>query len=332
MKELIEGFAAQLEVALGIAANAKLRTSGNTITNIVVAGMGGSGIGGNLLTSWVFDDCKVPVTVSKSYDIPGFTGPNTLFLACSYSGNTEETTAAAEKAVQAGAYVVAITGGGKMLQLTEKYGLDVVVIPSHANSPRASIGYSFVQLLNILNFHGLTPANRLNEIQAAIDLIKSDETALKAEAELLAGKLQGKLGIFYGDTKFDGVLLRNLQQIAENGKQLSHYNVFPEMNHNELVGWDYPRVAFENSVTVLLRSSFDHPRTSIRMDVCEEIFKKHSPEVYTLTAKGDSFITQSIYVIHLLDWASYYLAVLNNVDPFPVEVINFLKEELSKHA
>ena len=332
MRKLIEGFGAQLEESIGIAEKSVFTASKTAITNVVVAGMGGSGIGGNLITSFVADECSVPITVSKGYDIPAFVGPATLFIACSFSGNTEETTSAAAKAIKAGAKVVTITSGGKMGQIAQENSLDIVTIPGHSNSPRASIGYSFVQLLNILKEFGLTQNNHLSDIKSAVALLKADEDLIAGEAHHLAERMHGRLAIFYGDSKFEGVLLRTQQQIAENSKQLCHTNVFPEMNHNELVGWEFPKAVFQNTVTILLRTSYDHPRTTIRMDVCEAIFRKHSPEVLTVMAKGNSFIVQSIYLIHLLDWTSLFLAELNDVDPFPVDVINFLKNELAKHA
>lgn len=330
MKELIQGFPAQLTESLEIAANAKLSVAKAPIHNVVVAGMGGSGIGGTLIKALTGDEITVPIDVVKSYDVPAYINANTLFIACSFSGNTEETLSAAEKAKAKGAQIVAITSGGKMAEFVKANGYDSITIPGRSNSPRASIGYSFIQLFLILNHHGLTPSTHFNEIQASIALLESESTDIHAIAQKLTSYFFKKLPILYGDTKLEAVLVRTQQQIAENSKQLSHVNVIPEMNHNELVGWKFPEVVFQNAATLLIRTSFDHPRTVIRMDVCKGIFEKVAGQVVELQAKGNSFVEQSIYLINVLDWVSFYLAEANQVDPFPVDVINYLKDELSK--
>lgn len=329
MKSLIENFPSQLEEALQISESATL-TPYTGITNVVIAGMGGSGIGGNLVTAWTAQSISVPIYISKSYEAPSFISPSTLFIACSFSGGTEETIAAAEQALAKGAKIVAITSGGKLGDWCKKHHLDQINIPGHSNSPRASIGYSFVQLLYILHVYGLTPSAMREDIKETASLLTSEATAIQSEAKKLAKAMVGKLPVFYADSKLEAVVLRTQQQIAENSKQLSHTNVFPEMNHNELVGWMYPKVVFDNLVTVMLRTSFDHPRTSKRMDISEGIFAKVAPEIHTLSAKGTSFVAQSLYLINVLDWVSFYLAEENNVDPFPVDAITFLKNELAK--
>jgi glucose/mannose-6-phosphate isomerase len=217
-----------------------------------------------------------------------------------------------------------------MGEFVSSNGYDSISIPGRSNSPRASIGYSFVQIFHILHHFGLIPSNHFDEIKASAELIDSESGNIEVISKELSVFFYQKLPIMYGDAKVEAVLIRAQQQIAENSKQLSHVNVFPEMNHNELVGWKYADVVYQNAATLLLRTSFDHPRTSIRMDVCKSIFEKIAGPVYELKAKGESFVEQSIYLINVLDWVSYNLAEANEVDPFPVDVINFLKNELSK--
>ncbi len=331
MQNLIDGFGAQLSEALEIASKATLSKPSQPIYNIVIAGMGGSGIGGNLVTTLTANDISCPITLCKSYDIPAFVGSNTLFIACSFSGNTEETIDTTKKALKTGAKIVCITSGGKLGELASANKLDTINIPGRSGSPRASIGYSFVQLLHIFHAFGLTKSAYTSELEASIKLIE-DQDGVKQVAKALAGQMKDKFVFLYGDTKLEAVLIRTQQQIAENSKHISHVNVFPEMNHNELVGWKYPEGIYANAMVVLARTSFEHPRNSIRMEVCKGIFKEHVKETVELVAKGESFTEQSIYLIHLLDWTSFFLAELNNVDPFPVDVINYLKVELAKHV
>lgn len=330
MKELILGFGPQLLEGLKIARAATLSQPKSAVKQVVIAGMGGSGIGGNLIKALTTDTCIVPIEVSKSYDIPGYVGPGTLFIACSFSGNTEETLAASEKAKANGAQIVAITSGGKMGEFAKGNGYDCIYIPGRSNSPRASIGYSFIQILLILKHFGLIPTDHFYEIEASAALLEKEQSAIQAKAKEITAHFKNKLPILYGDTKMEAVLVRAQQQIAENSKQLSHVNVMPEMNHNELVGWDHARVIFANAATLLLRTSFDHPRTTVRLDVCKGIFEKVAGRVLDLEAKGNSFLEQCMYINHVLDWTSFFLAEENGVDPFPVDVINYLKNELSK--
>jgi len=330
MQQLILDFSKQLHVALGISENAKLSPASEAIHNVVIAGMGGSGIGGNLVSAWTADSIIVPITVSKSYEAPAFISKNTLFISCSFSGGTEETLATTQQALDKGAKVVCITSGGKLGELAAAHGLDVISIPGESGSPRASIGYSFVQILTILAFYGLIPSAHSADIAEAAALLDAEQVAIQSEAKTLAAAMENKLPIFYADHKLEGVVIRTMQQIAENSKQLSHCNVFPEMNHNELVGWMFSKHIFENVYTVILRTSFDFPRTTKRMDISEGIFSKVNSDVVNLHAKGTSFIAQSIYLIHLLDWVSFFLAEVNGVDPFPVDAITFLKNELAK--
>ena len=332
MQALIEGFPAQLLEAIEISGKARLGSSANQIHNVLVAGMGGSGIGGSLIKNLAAAELRTPLDVSKSYDIPAWVNQNTLFIACSFSGNTEETLSAVEKARANGAQIVCITSGGKLLEFARQHSYDAIQIPGHSNSPRASIGYGFVQLYFILNHFGLISSNHFEDISSASSLLKSESASIRKSSLELTAYCKNRFPILYGDSSLEAVLVRTQQQIAENSKQLSHVNVMPEMNHNELVGWKYPEVVFSNAATIMLRTSYDHPRTTARMDICRDIFKKVAGSVMEIQAKGSSPLQQSLYLIHLLDWLSFDLAEANQVDPFPVDVINFLKNELAKIA
>jgi glucose/mannose-6-phosphate isomerase len=332
MKSLIEGFPAQLMEALAIAKSAKLRPVAQPLSNVVVAGLGGSGIGGSLIKALSADELRLPLDVSKSYDIPGYVNQNTLFIACSFSGNTEETLSAVEKAREKSALIVCITSGGKLGEFASQNGYDTILIPGHSNSPRASIGYGFVQLYHILHHFGIVPGNHFDDLEKSASLLKNESGEIRSTSLELTSYCKDKFPILYGDSALEAVLVRTQQQIAENSKQLSHVNVFPEMNHNELVGWKFPEVLFQNAATILLRTSFDHPRTTTRLNICREIFQNVAGSVWEIEAKGETRIQQALYLIHLLDWLSFDLAEANGVDPFPVDVINFLKNELAKVA
>lgn len=330
MKELIEGFGKQLEVALDIASKAALSKADNPIQNVFIAGMGGSGIGGQLVQSFTAQDMSVPIEAKPGYAIPPYVGKNTLFIACSFSGNTEETLEGLDAALETGAKITAVTSGGKLGELAKEKGFDTIYIPGESKSPRASIGYSFIQLLKIFHFHGLSSTDYAGDFKAAIDLLKKEEQDIQNQAKDIASTYSSKFPIIYADTLVFPLAVRIQQQINENAKQLAHANAFPEMNHNELVGWENPQSLFKNAVATLLQTDYDHERSRIRMNVCAPIFKEQGAQVLEVKAKGSSLVEQIMYLNHIFDWVSFYLAELNDVDPFPVEKIDYLKSELAK--
>ena len=329
MRNLIEDFPAQLRRGIKVAESLRFVAPATSIRNVLVAGMGGSGIGGSLVEALVNNECPVPIAVLKSYDVPAWVGPETLFIASSFSGNTEETLAALQQAFDRSATVAAITSGGKVLQLAEERGLTLAKIPAEAPAPRAFLGYSFIQLLFVLRAYDLIGDSFGNDLEAGISYLEHNQVGIRQEAERLADLLVDKLPVVYADARLLPVILRLQQQINENAKQLCHVNVFPEMNHNELVGWVYPKPSLSQTVTLLVQSGYDHPRVRMRMEVCQPILAAASGYVETITAQGQSFLEQCLYLINLFDWTSLLLAERNGVDPFPVAVIDQLKNSLA---
>ncbi|MGB0526009.1 MAG: bifunctional phosphoglucose/phosphomannose isomerase [Flammeovirgaceae bacterium] len=330
MRELFEGFSRQLRTAIEVASTINVTPPEKEIRNIVIAGLGGSGIGGTLAEAITSSEIAVPISITKSYDIPNFVNEHTLFVASSFSGNTEETLAAANKAIEKGAKFVAITTGGKMKALAAEKGFDCVVFEGEAPCPRQHFCYSLPLLLFTLKAYGLVNTDFAAQINNIASIIDANAKKVIEEAQVIAGQLHHKLPILYADTKFGGTLVRFQQQINENAKQLAHTNVFPEMNHNELVGWESAEHLLENSVVMMFRSNLEHERVKVRLDLCTDIFIKKADDVITLHAKGDNLFEQSLWYIYLTDWISFFLADLNGVDPFPVDIITFLKNELAK--
>jgi glucose/mannose-6-phosphate isomerase len=330
MKKLIEGFTRQLSDALKIGQAVDFVRPGSDIRNILITGMGGSGIGANLAESLTFGRVPIPITVCKGYNIPQFVSPHTLFIACSYSGNTEETLSAVNKAMLKRAHIICITSGGSLLELAKEYNLFYIQIPGGSSSPRAQLGYILVSLLYTLYHTNLIGAAFIKETENSIEYLDRGEKAIQAEAELIAKKLKGKLPIIYCDGRLYAMAVRFQNQLNENAKQLAHVNTFPEMNHNELVGWCFPESILQQCQVVYLYSDHDHERVEKRMEICREIFEKRSHPIIDIVAEGASLLEQYYYLIHLTDWISYYLAKENQIDPDPVEAIAFLKEGLAK--
>ncbi len=325
MKTLVERFSRQLKEAADIAEKAVLEKAQN-IQHVVVTGLGGSGIGGTVIAELISDSCSVPVLVNKDYFLPAYVGKNSLVIVSSYSGNTEETLQAMESALQKGAQIVCITSGGKIREIAKQHQLGCIEIPG-GMPPRSCFGYSLVQLQKVMVVNGFAPSTLFDDLKKAIALLDSEEQEIQKEAMDLAKKLHGKFAMLYSLGTCEGAVVRFRQQINENGKMLCCHHTFPEMNHNELVGW----VDDDKDLAVVtFRTSYDYARTVKRYEVCKPLFEKLSSSVTDVVAKGSSKLEQFLYLVHLGDWASCYLADLKGIDAVEVKVIDHLKAELSK--
>ncbi len=329
MKKLIEEFTNQLADALKIGQAVDFGRPGSDIRNILITGMGGSGIGANLVESLTFGRVPIPITVCKGYNIPQFVSPHTLFIACSFSGDAEETLSAVNKALLKRAHIICISSGGKLLEVAKEYNLFYIRIPG-SFSPRAQIGYMIISLLSALYHTNLIGAAFMKETENSIEYLNRGEKAIQAEAELIAKKLKNRLPIIYCDGRLHAMAVRFQNQLNENAKQIAHVNTFPELNHNEIAGWRFPESVLQQSQVIYLYSDHDHERVERRMEICRDLFEKWSRPIIDIVAEGASLLEQYYYLIHLTDWISYYLAKENQIDPDPVEAVDYLKEELAK--
>lgn len=326
MKNLIERFSGQLRDAVRIARGTRLSPAAVPFANVMITGLGGSGIGGTIISELAFGTSPIPVSVSKGYFIPSFVGPQTLFIASSYSGNTEETLACVEQALAKGARVVCITSGGRLEQLAREHQLDLFLIPG-GNPPRACLGYSLTQLVQIFETYGLLPTGSIDQVEAAAQLIDAQEEAIVASADEFSAKLQGKIPVIYSTSGNEGIAIRFRQQINENSKMLCWHHVIPEMNHNELVGWPS---GSDQIAVVLFRDPDEYERNNYRIEINRGVFSKYTPHIYDLYSKGSNPIEKALYLIHFGDWVSWFLAERNGVDAVEVKVIDHLKSELAK--
>lgn len=327
MKELIAGFSGQMQKAREIGQAAKFTAPAKEIRNVVLIGMGGSAFGGELTRNFIQESCPVPFDIVRDYTVPGYVSEHTLLIVSSYSGNTEETLSALNSALPKNPKVAVITSGGKALEMAQSNGWDHVVVPG-GNPPRSAAGYSVIQQLYVLKGFALI-ADFEAALEEAIELVRTFED--EDHARLIAEQIHGRIPVLYSSPALESACIRWRQQIEENSKHIAFHHVIPEMNHNELVGWKNPKDLLEDSTVIVLRSSFDHPRTGIRMDICRDIFGDFADGVIEVYATGDTHLAQLFYLLHLGDWVSWHLSQLNEEDAMPVDSIDFLKSELAKH-
>jgi len=324
MKGLIEKFPAQLKEAVEIAHNAKLSPVKDSISKVVICGLGGSGIGGTLAKEILFDEATVPIEVLKSYSLPSYVDKHTLVICSSYSGNTEETLEAYSIAQSKKAKIVCVTSGGKLLESAKKDGNDFIIVTG-GMPPRACLGYSLTQLFHILSHYQLAP-QKMVDISATAEILEKEQEKIIGEAHHIVKKLHNKMPVIYSSALHEGIAIRLRQQFNENAKILCWHHVIPEMNHNELVGWshEYPDIA-----VILFRDKDENPRNLLRMDFCRKVFDKYAAEIIEIPSKGTSVIEKKLYWIHLGDWVSYLLSEQRNVDAMDIKVIDSLKQELA---
>ena len=337
MYQLIYEFPSQLQNALNLSQKLVLPPlKADVFKNVIVTGMGGSAIGGDLIRSYLTYEFKLPLFICRNYKLPRFVNENSLVFVSSYSGNTEETLSAYQEAKKNRAKIISISSDGELLKLSGADGFPFLKIPS-GYPPRAALGYSFVPILAFLERLGFV-SGKIEEIEKTIEFLTSrrenlsiDKSPEKNIAKNIADELFGKLLIIYsGADHFDTVAYRWKGQICENSKMLCFNNVFPEFNHNELVGWEILSGMENKIVVIVLKDRKDHPQIKKRMEIVKGIIQKKGAKLIQLESEGENLLSRIFSLIQLGDFVSYYLALLNQVDPTPVKLIDYLKSELAK--
>ena len=326
MNDYINDFTNHLREAMEIGNNTNLTPYTKEIRNVLICGLGGSGIGGTIVADIVSPKVNIPISATKDYSIPNFVNEHTLVIANSYSGNTEETLFALEKCQAKGAEIAVITSGGKLKTIAEENNYTKIIIPGN-QPPRAMFGYAFTELFFMLNHYNLIDDSFKSDFEKAIALLDTEKSDIQKQAMDLAKKIYKQTPVIYVANGFEGVAVRFRQQINENSKMLCWHHVVPEMNHNELLGW---RTNVDDLAVVYFRNKCDYERNQIRMDINKKVISKYTDNISEIWSKGDSVIENSLYHINLGDWASWYLSEMNNVDAIEIDVINFLKGELGK--
>jgi glucose/mannose-6-phosphate isomerase len=305
-----------------------------SVRHVTILGMGGSAIGGALLRGLAEATCAAPIAVVRGYSLPAFVqGSGCLVIACSYSGNTEETLAAFGEAMERDVLPVVITTGGKLSAMSQKEGIPWVRF-DYPSQPRAAMGYSFVLLLGLLGRLGLLQdyGADLEEAIQVVDAwqaeIRPEVPAARNAAKSLAEQLHNRLPVVYGAGFLAPVANRWKTQINENSKQWAFHEELPELDHNAVVGLGIPEDVRDAAVVVMLRSSLESARMQARWDATQELLQCEGVESRVVRGRGDSRLAHMLSLVHFGDYVSGYL--VNGVDPTPVEAISFLKRRLAE--
>jgi len=328
MKGLIEAFPENFTDALAIASQNQLKKKYPKFNNVLICGMGGSGIGGKLVASWIVDEINIPINFCQDYSLPKYVDSTTLVIASSNSGNTEEILFSTEEARLKGASIVGICSGGKLESFCNQFAYECLIVPGGA-PPRTGLAFSLVQLVHVFCDLKLIDKTKLKEFSSAKDILVSNTEKIHTEAKKLANFVNGKELIIYSEPKDEGIAIRARQQFNENSKILCNHHTIPEMNHNEIVGW----YGGADRYAVLFLNTTDwHSQNEKRLDFSIERLKTKTNHIMILAAKGNSMLVRSLYLIHIIDWASLYLAKHNNVDSVYIEVIDSLKKSLQSSS
>jgi len=304
------------------------------IYNVVIAGMGGSALAALLVNSWLKSEIAVPIEIVRDYNLPGYIGEKTLVIASSYSGNTEETLSCLEQAKDKGSKIAIIASGGRLIDEAVSSQFVHVSLPT-GMQPRMAVIYNLRALVALLVNFKIVDESRLQEIENAVEWL-SEETANwssdvptdKNYAKQIANFALGKTAIFYGGSITSAVAYKWKISWNENAKNIAFWNALPEFNHNEFIGWTSHPVEKPFAVFDIV-SDFEHSQILKRFEVSDRLLSGKRPKSFVINLAGDSVIKQLLWGSILADFASIYLAILNGIDPMPVELIEKLKKELT---
>lgn len=307
------------------------------VNQILICGLGGSGIGGELLRTYLYDESPIPVLTNHHYTLPHWVNENTLVFAVSYSGNTEETISSFLCAHQRGAYTVAITTGGQLGTLAKELGCPNIEIPSGLY-PRAALGYLFTALLCACEKLDLIKEGVQPQLTETVELLQSLNSIYSPFQEVeqnpakkLALNMYKKIPLIYGTRTTEAVAVRWKTQLNENGKTAAFYNYFTEINHNEIMGFRFPKSFSSNATVIILQDTQEHPRLLNQIQASAKIISNMGVTVHCILAQGSTKLARLFSLLCLGDYASLYLSFLNGTDPGPIPIIENLKLRLNSN-
>lgn len=303
------------------------------VSQIVILGMGGSAIGGDLLRSLLLEECPIPIIVHRDYGVPAFVDEHTLVVACSYSGNTEETLSGFDEALRRGAKLLSIATGGELAQRTCAHGLPLYLY-HYQTQPRAALGYALMSLLGIAQCLELVSDKSADVVEAIAVMrqwqeeIRETVPLVRNAAKSLAYKLYGRMPVVYGAEHLSEVARRWKGQFNENAKTWAFFDVMPELCHNSVVGYPAPSGLPQRVHVIMLTSPLNHPRVQMRFDIVRDLLQRDGFSCDVVKARGHSKLAQVLSTVHFGDYVAFYLAMLYGVNPWSIGNIEFVKSRL----
>ena len=336
MLDTLNQFPDQIKEAIEIAQTAKMDHF-IKIDDVLITGMGGSGISGDMVTRLFRDKVDIPIVVNKEYDLPKWARKDTLAIFFSYSGNTEETLSAFKIASQKKCKIVSISSGGKLQELSEKRGVAHIKIPS-GFQPRAAVAYSLFTLIVILKRTDLLKNTVDSDIEETIaitqEVIDNNKKSVVEKSNLskqMARKILNTIPQIYGWGFYYPIATRWRQQFNENSKVIAREDVVSESNHNDLVGWSLNPEASKKFSCILFRDKDNESLNMLtRLNFMKNLFEGSVANIIEIRPKGKSKLAKMMYTMCLGDFLSCYLAILRNIDPTPVDIITELKQRLAE--
>lgn len=333
----IDGLPDQFQLAWELGSQSPL-PAWEGIERIIVAGMGGSAIGADLVSAYIAPLCSVPVVVHRNYNLPGWaTGENTLVIASSHSGNTEETLSSFEAAIENKCRILVLTTGGKLTQMCQES--DCILWQfEHEGQPRAAVGFSAGLLLATFSRLGLIP-NPAQDIQEAVQAMRAQQESLRADvptasnaAKRMAGQIYGRWITVIGADILEPVARRWKSQISEIGKAWGQFESLPEVDHNTLAGVVFPEQAITGTMALFLRAPSYHPRNLLRTNLTKTTFMVEGMNTDFIDAQGPNPLAHQWTALHLGDYTAYYLAMAYGVDPTAIPIIDMLKNQMASNV
>ena len=305
--------------------------------NVVIAGMGGSAIGGELLKDYTRNTARVPVEISREYHLPAYADKNTLVVLASYSGDTEETLSSFVDALKRKCMVYCLSSGGALLKYAEQLKMPYLRVRGEM-PPRAALPHMLMPLLKCMEKIGLAPeySEELLEATKLLEKVSKENAPEKPADEnftkTLALNLNGTSPVVYGFGAYRGVALRYKQQFNENSKVPAKWEAFSELNHNETMGWENPKELAKNYTVVFIRDKAEPVEIRSRIETTQAIMQQTVPKMFEVWAQGKSNLAKMLSTILVGDFTSVYLAYLRNVDPTPVNTVTIMKEKIEHNG
>ncbi|RPG58295.1 MAG: bifunctional phosphoglucose/phosphomannose isomerase [Flavobacteriales bacterium TMED191] len=328
MKTFIKDFPNHIENAIKIADKSVSKFTLNDISNVIISGQGGSGIAGCIVRNIFYNKISIPIIINQDYKIPKFADDKTLFISSSYSGNTEETINAFHAASKKKCQIICICSDGELLSLAKEHNYNYITIP-RGGAPRAMLAYSLTQLLFVLeSLHsGSTGINDLKiEMKSISRLLLKKQKEIMKIAKSISSKIGKKMPFIYTYPELEGLAVRFKQQLNENSKRHAFYNIIPEMNHNEIVGWSRNSLC---SIPIFINGQSSKENKN-RLDITINQISPKVEDLIVIDYDTSSHIEEYFYFLHLVDWVSFFIAENDGVDPNEIDAIHFFKKELKK--